>query len=180
MAGPIHSTASTEVPPESGGFPPFKTDTFPAQIFWLAVTFAVLFVVMWRVAVPGIGGTIGERKKRIAGDLAEAENHRRNAEKASADYDAALASARTRAHAVAEENRRRIQKEIDDAKAQAEADATDAMSKAEARIAAMRNEARSHVINAARDAAASIVNRLTGDTVSVDEAAAAVDTSIPR
>lgn len=181
MADATHTAAGTAVPTgKSGAFPPFATETYPQQIFWLAVTFAVLLIVMWRVAVPGIGGVIGERMKQIAGDLAEAENHRQRAEKASAKYEAALVSARTRAHAVAEENRQSVQKEIDDAKARAEADAREAMGKSEARIAALRNEAKSHVISAARDAASAIVNRLTGDTVSSDEAAAAVGTAIPR
>lgn len=180
MAELAHSTAGTEVPGQSGGFPPFKTETYPAQIFWLAVTFAVLFVVMWRVAVPKIGGAIGDRKKRIAGDIETAEAHRRNAAKASADYDAALASARARAHAVAEENRRRLQNEIDGAKAKAEAEAQDALNKADARIAASRDEAKGHVADAARDAAAAIVARLTGETVSAEEASAAVSAAMTR
>lgn len=181
MADLTHTTAGTTVPkPESGGFPPFKTETFPAQIFWLAVTFAVLFVVMWRVAVPKIGGAIGDRKKRIADDLAAAEAHRQSAEKASADYDTALASARARAHAVAEENRQRIHGEIEGAKAQADVEAHDAMSKAEARISALRTEAKGHVANAARDAAVAIVARLTGETVSADEASAAVSAAGTR
>ena len=48
------------------------------------------------------------------------------------------------------------------------------MRKAEARIAAVRNEAKSHVSDAARDAAVAIVARLTGETVSAEDAAAAV------
>ena len=180
MADVDHTTAGTQVPKESGGFPPFATETFPAQIFWLAVTFAVLFIVMWRVAVPKIGGAIGDRKKLIAGDLAAAEAHRTSAEKASADYEAALAAARARAHAVAEDNRRRIQAEVDAAKAKADTEAHDAMSKAEAQIATVRAQAKGQVADAARDAAVAIVARLTGDTVSAEEAAAAVRAATVR
>lgn len=180
MADADHTTAGTEVPKESGGFPPFATETFPAQIFWLAVTFAVLFIVMWRVAVPKIGGAISDRKTRIADDLAAAQAHRASAEKASADYEAALAAARARAHAVAEDNRRHIQAEIDAAKAKAEAEAHDAMSKAEAHIGTVREQAKGHVADAARDAAVAIVARLTGDTVSAEDAAAAISAAAAR
>lgn len=171
-------TAGTQVPPEhqGGGFPPFKTETFPAQLFWLAITFAVLFVVMWRVAVPRIGGIIGERKAKIAGDLALAEAHRKAAEQASAAYDAAIAAARQNALKAANENRAKINAEVERAKAKAEADATAAMAKAEERIAATRAEARKHVAAAAQQAAIAIVARLTGDAVSPEEAAAAVGT----
>jgi F-type H+-transporting ATPase subunit b len=48
------------------------------------------------------------------------------------------------------------------------------MAKAEAGIAATRAEAATHVTKAAQDAAAAIVTRLIGDTVSPEEAEAAV------
>jgi F-type H+-transporting ATPase subunit b len=146
-------------------------------LFWLAITFAVLFVVMWRVAVPKIGGIIGDRKAKIAGDLSLAEAHRKAAEQASAAYDAAIAAARQKAMKAANDNRAQINAEVDRAKAAAEADAAAAMAKAEERIAASRAEARTHVTTAAQNAAIAIVNRLTGDTVSPDDAAAAVRAS---
>src|SRR5512135_321221 len=168
--------ASTEVPakPEGAGFPPFKTETFPSQIFWLVITFAFLFAVLWRVAGPRIQGVITTRRGRIAGDLAEAQKHRVDAEGASAAYQAALASARTRAQALAEENRKRISGEIDRAKQDADAAAQADIAKAEARIAASRGQARIEVAKAAQDAAIAIVARLTGETVAPDEAANAV------
>jgi len=176
MADTTQTTSGTEVPSHQGGnaFPPFDTTTYPAQIFWLTVTFVLLLVVMWRLGVKGVGGNIEARKGRIAGDLDAAEAHRRNADKASADYDTALAQARARAHALAEENRQRLQAEIDGAKARAETEAQESMAKAEARIQTTRAEAKAHVSDAARDAAIAIVARLTGDTVSAEDAAAAV------
>ncbi|HVP86200.1 MAG TPA: hypothetical protein VMS78_15880 [Rhizomicrobium sp.] len=171
------TTTGTQVPPEQkGGFPPFKTETFPAQLFWLAITFAVLFIVMWRVAVPRIGSIIGDRKAKIAGDLSLAEAHRKAAEQASAAYDAAIGAARQNAIKAANDNRARINAEVDRAKAAAEADAAAAMAKAEESIAASRSEARQHVASAAQNAAIAIVSRLTGETVSPEEAAAAVGT----
>ena len=170
------TTASTEVPArhEGAGFPPFKTQTFPSQIFWLAITFAFLFAVLWRVAGPRIKGVIASRRGQIDGDLTNAQKHRADAEGASAAYQAALASARTRAQALAAENRKRIAGDIEDAKQQADAAAQSDVAAAEARIAASRGEARAHIAKAAQEAAAAIVTRLTGESVSADEAANAV------
>ncbi len=87
MADAATTTATTEAAPHKGaGFPPFKTETFPSQLFWLAVTFAFLFVVLWRVAGPRIAGTIGARRHRIADDLAVAQKNRTGAEAAEAAY----------------------------------------------------------------------------------------------
>jgi F-type H+-transporting ATPase subunit b len=158
----------------SGGFPPFDTSTFPSQIFWLVVTFAFLFVVVWRVAGPRINGVITTRRNKINGDIAEAQKHRSDAEAASAAYQTALAGARARANAHAEETRKRIAGEIDKAKADADAKAHEATAKAEASIHAMRADAKTSMTNAARDAAIEIVAHLTGETVSAEDAAAAV------
>jgi F-type H+-transporting ATPase subunit b len=168
--------ATTEVPAkhEGAGFPPFKTETFPSQIFWLVITFAFLFAVLWRIAGPRIQGVITSRRGQIEGDLAKAQSHRTDAEDASAAYQAALAGARARAQALAEENRKRIAGEVDRAKHEADEAAQADIAKAEARIAASRSEANRHVVSAAQDAAIAIVARLTGESVAADEAANAV------
>ena len=170
------TTETTEVPPraEGAGFPPFKVETFPSQIFWLVITFTFLFVVLWRVAGPRIQSVIATRRDRINGDLAQAQTARGDAEAASAAYQSALAGARGRAQAMAEAGRKTILGEIDGAKGEADAKANADIAAAETRIAASRGEARGHVIKAAEEAAIQIVARLTGDSVSPGEAADAV------
>jgi F-type H+-transporting ATPase subunit b len=173
MASETVTHTGTEAP-HGAGFPPFKTESFPSQIFWLVVTFAALFVVLWRIAGPRIAGAIGRRKDRIAGDIAAAGKHKSDAEAALSSYEAELAAARARAHAEAEENRKTVEAEVEKGKAEADAEARSAVAKAEADIAVQRTEAAIHVTKAAQDAAADIVARLIGDTVSPEEAAAAV------
>jgi F-type H+-transporting ATPase subunit b len=168
------TTASTGAPEQGSSFPPFDQTTFPSQIFWLVVTFAFLFVVLWRVAGPRINGVITSRRGAINGDIAAAQRARGDAEGASAAYQTALAGARARANALAEENRQILNAEIASAKARADEDAAGAMAKAHERIAATQEQARGHVAKAAEEAAIAIVARLTGDTVSSADAAAAV------
>jgi len=169
-------TATTEVPAkkEGAGFPPFKTETFPSQLFWLAITFGFLFVVLWRVAGPRINAAITLRRNTINEAIEAANRARGDADAASAAYDTALAGARARAHAVAEQTRQAMNAELTKAKAEADAAASAAMHAADARIQASREQARGHVANAARDAAIAIVARLTGETVSAEDAAKAV------
>lgn len=170
------TTETTEHPAghEAAGFPPFDTTTFPSQLFWLAITFAFLFTVLWKVAGPRINGAITSRRGAINGAIAEASKAREQAEAAQAGYETALGNARSRANALAEETRQTLNGEIAKAKSDADATAAKAMHEADARIAATRETAKAHVATAARDAAIAIVERLTGDKVSADEAAKAV------
>ena len=166
--------ATTEAAHKEGGFPPFDTRTFPSQLFWLAITFAFLFTVLWKLAGPKINAAITNRRSTINGAIAEAGKARADAEAAQAQYEASLAAARTRANALAEETRQKLNAEIAKAKADADAKAQDAMAQADARIAQTRESAKAAVSVAARDAAIAIVERLTGDKVSADEAAKAL------
>jgi F-type H+-transporting ATPase subunit b len=169
------TTATTEaVPHKSGGFPPFDASTFPSQFFWLVVTFAFLFVVLWRVSGPRIKGAITLRRNAINNAIAEADGARKAADEAGSAYDQALAAARARAQSLVEETRQKINAEIAQAKADGDAQAAAAMAAADARINATRDSAKAHVAGAARDAAIAIVARLTGETVTTDEAAKAV------
>jgi len=174
MAAAEETIEGTAEPAEEAGLPQMNAETFPSQIFWLVVTFGLLFLVLWRKTLPMIAGAIGERRNRIEGDLGTAESMRKDAAGALAAYEAALAQARSRAHRHADENRKRVVQEIDRMKAAADAEAQTAMSAAENRIAAERTKAGAGVTAAAAEAASAIVERLIGTPVSVDEAAQAV------
>jgi F-type H+-transporting ATPase subunit b len=168
------STTATTEAPKSGGFPPFDQTTFPSQVFWLVITFAFLFTVLWRVAGPRINAAITSRRGAINGAIAEASKARADAEAAQANYQAALTAARAKANALAEETRQKLNAEIAKAKADADAKAHDAMAAADARIAKTRETAKAAVGTAARDAAIAVVERLTGDKISPEEAAQAL------
>src|SRR5690348_12465558 len=145
MAEATNTTATTETKHEPAGFPPFKMETYPSQLFWLVVTFAFLFVVLWRVAGPKINAALTGRRGAINGAIAEAGKARADAEAAQAAYESALAAARSRANALAEDTRQKLNAEIAKAKAEADAKAHDAMAAADARIAGTRESAKAAV-----------------------------------
>ena len=77
-------TSQEHVPADGHGrFPPFESQYFPSQIFWLALSFIILYVVMARVALPRIGSILEDRRRRIDGDLQEAERLKGRIEAAS-------------------------------------------------------------------------------------------------
>ena len=60
--------------------PQLEFETFYGQLFWLAVVFIALYVVMWKLVLPNIGGVIETRGNKIQGDLSEAEKMKNQAE----------------------------------------------------------------------------------------------------
>jgi F-type H+-transporting ATPase subunit b len=167
--------AATQQPaPESAGFPPFKTESFPSQIFWLVIGMAFLFVVLWRVVGPRIKGTLENRRGLIQKEIETAQENRRRAEQATVAYETPLFEARERARAINDRYREQAAADVKKAEAEADANAERVTAEAEARLATIRAEAKTHIADAAKDAAIEIVSRLTGERISDADAAAAV------
>ncbi len=164
----------TAVPPDQhgAGFPPFKTESFPSQIFWLVITMTVLFMVLWRFAGPRIKGTLAERRDLIARDIETAQESRRKAEQATVAYETPLFEARERARAINNQYREQASAGVKKAEAEADLHAEKATAEAEARLNTIRAEAKSHIVQAAQDATIEIVARLTGERISGEDAAA--------
>ncbi len=80
--------------------PQFDPSTFTPQLFWLAVTFGVLFFAMWRHALPRISDILETRRQRISDELEKAQAFKSEAEQVAAEYEMALAEARDKAAAA--------------------------------------------------------------------------------
>lgn len=56
-----------------GGLPQFEPTWFASQVFWLAISFAVLYFIFSKKTLPDISGVIENRKNHIQSDLETAE-----------------------------------------------------------------------------------------------------------
>ncbi|HEY4201078.1 MAG TPA: ATP F0F1 synthase subunit B [Devosiaceae bacterium] len=160
--------ATTEAAGGHEAFPPFEAATFGTQLIWLVLCFVVLYVVVARFALPRIGGIIEDRKGRIDGDLAAADASRQETDAAIASYEAALAEARKKSHAIAEETRGGIKADIDAKRHVVEADLGKKLTEAETRIRATKTEAMGHVSDIAAETVEALVSRLTGQVSAQD------------
>lgn len=170
----LGTTTGVEVAKEGTyPFPPFDASTFGPQLFWLTITFGVLYVLMAKLALPRIGEILEVRRDRIEGDLAEAERLRQKTDQAIAAYESELAEARAKSHAIAEETRINLKKELDEKRREVEAGLSKTIASAEARIQKTKSDALSNVDEIAAETAVALVAKLTGK-VSVKAARDAV------
>jgi len=163
MASPTH-TATTEAVPkgEHGAFPPFQTETFASQLIWLAIAFIALYVLMAKWALPQVGSVIEGRQKRMDDDIAEAGRLKQQSDEAVATYEKALADARGRAQAIANETREKQAAAAETSRKQLEEALNVRLADSERTIASTKQAAMSNVRGIAEDAASAIVERLIG------------------
>ncbi len=154
--------------------PQLDTTTWPPQLFWLAITFFALYLIISRVAIPRTGGVIQRRRASIEGDLARAQHLKAETDAAVQAYEAALASARAKAQAIATENRNALSAEIEAERAKLDQALGAKVSDAEKQIAAAKNKALADVRDMAAEIATSIVAALIGANVTKVAAGEAV------
>src|SRR3546814_13136399 len=74
--------------------PQLDPATYTSQIFWLAVTFLGLALLLWRVALPRISAALENRPQRIDHDIARSGELAKEAEGAMAAYAAEVSKGR--------------------------------------------------------------------------------------
>ena len=165
---------------EGASFPPFDPSHFASNLFWLAVTFAVLYWLMSKIALPRIGEILEERAGTIGRDLDQAAEMQAKAEEMAQAYEKALAEARKNAQGIAQTARETGAKASDAQRHATEAELAAKLAQAEATIAKTKTEAMSNVRGLGSDVAVAIVTKLTGQAPSATEATEAVDQALAR
>jgi len=170
--------AASEGEHGGGGLPQLNIETFPSQLFWLAISFAILYYVMAKIALPRIGDVLSERQRQIDDHLDRAKELSEEAEKVRAEYEESLGEARKAAQqamadareAIAEESARRESVFADKVSAKTK--------ESEARIAAIQQEAQATAREVAVEAVQQIADRVAGVSVDAGAAESAVTTSL--
>jgi F-type H+-transporting ATPase subunit b len=164
MAEPAHTTSTEHIPASEhgGGFPPFNAETFASQLFWLVIAFVLLYALMAKWALPQVARVIENRQKHIDDDIAEAGRLKERSDEAVAAYEKALADARSRAQAIANETREKAAAEANATRKKTEEALNAKLAEAERTIAATKEAAMGNVRGIAEDAAAAIVEQLIG------------------
>ena len=180
MAEKSHGTgAHTEADGgHGGGFPPFESSTFASQLVSLVIAFVALYLIVSRIALPRVGAVIDARQNAIEGDLAQAQKLKDESDAALKAYEKDLADARSRAQAIGNETREKLNAASEAERKTLEDQLNAKLAAAEKQIAATRETAMSNVRGIATDAAGAIVQRLTGVLPDSKAVTSAVDASL--
>jgi F-type H+-transporting ATPase subunit b len=142
---------------------------FASQLFWLSITFTVLYFVLARIVLPPLQHIVARREGTIEGDIAMAETLKAEAETARQDYERTLTEARDRAQQL-------INDVMADHKAKAEASNKDMdaqitakLDEATRRINAKKKELTDALAPATEELTSLIVEKLTHRNTAKDK-----------
>ena len=154
--------------------------TYGSQLFWLILTFGLIYLIVGRGMLPKIEATVNARDARIAEDLSAAEDARRNADAVEEAYRARIDASRTDAVKVAAAAKAASARTTEARVAEADRGIDAVMQEAEHRLSIAKTSALSEIESVAAGAAQELVAKLSGVAVGRSEASRAVRAALGR
>jgi F-type H+-transporting ATPase subunit b len=155
--------------------PQLDVTTFVPQLFWLAITFAALLLLMTLLALPHVGKALDARRHRLDDDLARAAEMKSEADAVVAVYQKTLAEARAAAQAAIKESAERLAAEAAERQRQLAVSLAQEIQAAERRIAEAKEHALTDIRGVAVEIASLTALKLTGLPADPQQVEKAVD-----
>ena len=162
--------------------PQLDLATYSSQVFWLIISFVVLYFLVAKLAMPRIAEVLEERQERIEDDLDKAETLKKEAYQVRIEYEKALSAAREKAQDATRHAQEEIAKRSAEAESAAQVKVTVMLEEAEKRIAASKIGAEGTsddpVSSLERSVAQEVVANAVQKLIGVDVTAADIDAAI--
>ena len=131
---------------ESSGMPQLNTKFWFSQIFWLILTFGILFVVLSKLILPKISKNLEIRKSQILENIETAEKQRQESENKIKEYEKIVLESKNEAKNYFNKAREKVLKDIDKKRKVLEINVNEEITKVEKEIAELKNKS-SETIN---------------------------------
>lgn len=154
----------------SGGMPQLDATTFPSQLFWLAITFGVLYYVFSTNILPTLSNILENRHTTIQNDLDQAESVRKEAEKVHEAYEEILNEAHIQSSELFAKTDEQIKDDVNKTLAKFKEKADKAMDEAETTITGAKTTVMDEMHTIAAEIASEAAEKIVG--ISTDVSAA--------
>jgi len=160
---------------ESGGMPQLNSEFWISQIFWLTITFGILYVVLSKLILPKISANLEIRKSQILENIEAAEKQREESEIKIAEYEKAVQNSKDEAKNYFKQAREKLLKDINLKKNSLEKELNEEIQNAETEIKELRDRAPEKINKIAAETSADLLQQLIGAEVNNSSISAIVD-----
>ena len=94
------------------GMPQLNPEFWAAQIFWLVLILASLYIVLWKIFLPKITDSIENRKLKVVNDLNETQKLKESAEKRLKEYNQIIEKAKIESRKILESSKKKFEDDI--------------------------------------------------------------------
>ena len=160
---------------ESGGMPQLNPEFWISQIFWLTLTFGILYVVLSKLILPKISANLELRKSQIQENIEAAEKQREDSEAKLKEYDEVVLKSKLEAKNIFKDAREKALKDINSKKEILDEQINEEIKKAEQEIEFLRKSAPEKINRIAIDTSSDLIKKLIGTEINSSSISAIVD-----
>ncbi len=159
----------TEIEVEQpSALPQLDVSTYSSQIFWLVLTFAALYLLVSRSALPRIHEVVSKRKHCIERDIQKAEQLSDDARKAEVSYIQVQQDARDKADALISQALQQAEENKEARNNQTDVQISAMLSESEQALVSQRLEVQHKLLSVGEDIALALVKELSGTAPDAD------------
>ena len=160
---------------ESGGMPQLNPEFWISQIFWLTLTFGILYLVLSKLILPKISANLESRKSQILENIEAAEKQREDSETKLKEYEEIISKSRLDAKTIFNQAREKVLKDINAKRDVLDKQIDGEIVNAEEEIKTLRESAPDKINKIAIETSSELVQKLIGAEVNNSSISAIVD-----
>jgi F-type H+-transporting ATPase subunit b len=165
---------------ESGGMPQLNPEFWISQIFWLTLTFGVLYVVLSRLILPKISANLELRKSQIQENIEAADKQRQGSETKLKEFDDIILKSKLKANNIFRDAREKVLKDINSKKEILDQQIDQEIKKAEKEIEILKKNAPEKINKISIETSSELVKKLIGAEVNNSSISAIVNDLLKR
>ena len=160
---------------ESGGMPQLNPEFWISQIFWLTLTFGILYFVLSKLILPKISSNLETRKSQILDNIEAAEKQRKDSEEKIKEYDKIINDSKIEARNYFNQAREKIIQDINKKKENLDNEINEEIKKAEIEIKDLIKKAPEKVNKIAIETSNDLIKHLIGADINNSSISAIVE-----
>jgi F-type H+-transporting ATPase subunit b len=160
---------------ESGGMPQLNPEFWISQIFWLTLTFGILYIVLSKLILPKISDNLESRKSQILENIEAAEKQRKDSETKLKEYEDIISKSKLQAKTIFDQAREKALKDINAKREVLDEQIDEEINKAETEINTLRHSAPDKINKIAIETSSELIQKLIGAEVNNSSISAIVD-----
>ena len=94
------------------GMPQLDPEYWPSQVFWLIIIFLTIYILISKIFIPKIKGSIDMREDKIRKDLEEAKTFREQAELKLKEYNSLMKTAKIDVKKIISKSRQKLNEDM--------------------------------------------------------------------
>ena len=168
-------TSSKVIGAESGGMPQLDPEFWISQIFWLVLTFGLLYIILSKFILPGISKNLENRKSQIVENIETADKQRLESEKLNKEYERVILDSKLKAKSIINNTKKKLINDINKKQELLQNEIDKEIKSAEKEIKILIDESPAKINQIAIDTSSDLLKQLIGAEVNKSNISAIVE-----